>query len=65
MNYELKEGEKLCLRKDLKSYYGTAAFNGFPTAVVDLMKVERMSDQEIVEFALTKNFNLEKYKIQE
>ncbi len=53
------------LRKDIKDNYGTAMFNGFPAAVMDLAKVERMSDQEIVDFALKKNIRLEKYSIQE
>ena len=53
------------LRNDIKDNYGTAIFNGFPMAVVDLGKVERMSDQEIVDFALKKNMRLEKYIVQE
>ena len=53
------------LRNDIKDNYGTAMSNGFPMAVVELSKVERMSDQEIVEFALKKNIRLEKYIIQE
>ena len=53
------------LRNDIKDNYGTAMFNGFPMAVMDLAKIERMSDQEIVDFALKKNIRLEKYSIQE
>ena len=53
------------LREDIKDYYGTAAFNGFPAAVIDLGRIEKMSDQEIVEFAIKKRIQLEKYEIQE
>lgn len=49
------------LRNDLKDNYGTAMFNGFPMAVMDLAKIDRMSDQEIVEYALKKNLRIEKY----
>ena len=53
------------LRNDIKDNYGTAMFNGFPAAVMDFAKVDKMSDQEIVEYALKKNIRLEKYSIQE
>lgn len=39
------------LRALLKDYYGTAMFNGFPMAVIDLAKVDRMSDEEVIELA--------------
>ena len=52
------------LRHDLKDNYGTATFNGFPTAMMDVVKVERMSDQELVEYALKLNVRMEKYIIQ-
>ncbi len=53
------------LRNDIKDNCGTAMVNGFPMAVIDLAKIERMSDQEIVEYALKKNMRLDKYIIQE
>ena len=49
------------LRRDMKEYYGTAMFNGFPMAVVDLSKVERMSDRELVELAQKNGVDLRKY----
>ena len=49
------------LRKDMKNYYGTAMFNGFPTAVMDLSKVERLSDRELVELAQKNGVDLRKY----
>ena len=49
------------LRRDMIDYYGTASFNGFPAAVMDLSKIERMSDEELLQFAIEKNVDLEKY----
>ena len=51
------------LRRDMKDYYGTAMFNGFPMAVVDLSRVERLSDSELVELARKNGVNLKKYII--
>ena len=51
------------LRRDMKEYYGTAMFNGFPMAVMDLSKVERLSDSELVELAQKNGVNLKKYII--
>ncbi len=51
------------LRNDIKDNYGTAMFNGFPMAVMDLAKIDKMSDQEIVDYALKKNIKLENYRI--
>ena len=53
------------LRNDIKDYYGTAAFNGFPMAMVDVINVDRLSDQEIVDLAMKREMSLEKYFIQE
>ena len=47
MNYNVEE-----LRNLLKDYYGTAMFNGFPMAVIDLGKVDRMSDEEVIKEAI-------------
>ena len=49
------------LREDILDYYGTAMFNGFPMAVMDLSKVERMSDRELVELAQKNGVDLRKY----
>ena len=53
------------LRNDIKDYYGTAVFNGFPMAMIDVINVDRLSDQEIVDLVLKKKMSLEKYFIQE
>ena len=46
MEYDVEQ-----LRNLLKDYYGTAMFNGFPMALIDLSKVDRMSDEEVIELA--------------
>ncbi len=35
------------LREKLRDYYGTAMTGGFPMAVIDLGRVETMSDEEL------------------
>ena len=49
------------LRSDLMDYYGTAMVGGFPMAALDLAKIERASDSEIVRIAEKNGFNLRKY----
>lgn len=39
------------LREELKDYYGTAMASGFGMAVLDLAKVDRMTDEEIKDLA--------------
>ena len=49
------------LRNDLIEYFGTAmTFNLM--AMSDLIRVERASNDELVEIALKNNFDLNKYK---
>ena len=60
MEYEIDVSR---LRRDMKDYYGTAMFNGFPMAVMDLSKVERMSDRELVELAQKSGVDLRKYMV--
>ena len=60
MEYEIDVNR---LRRDMKDYYGTAMFNGFPMAVMDLSKVERLSDRELVELAQKNGVDLRKYII--
>ena len=58
MEYEIDVSR---LRRDMKDYYGTAIFNGFSMAVMDLSKVERMSDRELVGLAQKNGVDLRKY----
>lgn len=50
------------LKKELLDYYGTAMFNGFPAAVMELGKVERADDEELLEIAIKNGINLDRYK---
>ena len=49
------------LRRDLKDYYGTALFNVSPLAVIDLEKIERASEMEIIEEAKKAGIDLAEY----
>ena len=39
------------LRRDLMDYFGTAMFSASPLAVLDLSRLERASDVEVVKLA--------------
>lgn len=53
------------LRKDLIDYYGTASYNGFPMAIIELTNVENASNDELINIALNNNINLNNYKKEE
>ena len=48
------------LREDLMSYFG-AAMQIYPVAVMDLVKVERATEEQLVELAIQTGFNLSNY----
>lgn len=48
------------LRKDLVDYFGTA-FTLNPMAMVDLLRVQNASDEELVDIAKRNGFDLTKY----
>ena len=50
------------LRKDMIDNYGTAMFNGFPMAIMDLSKAEKASEQELIRMAKSQGVNLDKYR---
>ena len=50
------------LREDLKNHFGTA-MQFFPAAMMDLIKVEQASDNEIINIAIRNGFNLADYEI--
>ena len=60
MNYEIDVNR---LRRDLMDYYGTAMFGASSLAMMELSKVERASDREIVEMAQENGVDLRKYII--
>lgn len=49
------------LREDLKDYYGTAMFNGFPMAMMEVDKVSRASDEELIQMVEKSGMNLSPY----
>ena len=51
------------LRRDLIDYFGTAMARGFGMAVMDLSKVERASDEELINIALDCGFDLNDYVV--
>ena len=50
------------LREDLLDYYGTAMFNASPLAIIELTKVEKANNEELIEIAINNNFDLNEYK---
>ena len=53
------------LRDYLEDYCGTAVFNGFPTALVDLADVSGMSGYELCEKAEELGIDLERFVVEE
>ena len=50
------------LRNDLLYYFG-AATALYPMAIIDYCKVEKASDEELVNIAINNGFNLSDYEI--
>ena len=51
------------LRSDLIDYFGTAMTSGFGVAIIDLSRVERASENELINIALQCGFDLTDYVI--
>ena len=51
------------LREDLINYFGTAMSSGYGMAVIDLVRVERASYEELISIALECGFDLNDYVI--
>lgn len=49
------------LRKDLEDYFGTAMFSGNPQAMMDLERVKRASDSELISIARRCGVNINNY----
>ena len=49
------------LREDLVDYFGSAMFNGFPMAVVDVTQVETASNEQLIQIAQANGFDLNNY----
>ncbi len=51
------------LREYMEDYYGTAAFNGFPVAMADLVELSNLNDYELCEYAERNGIDLTKFSI--
>ena len=51
------------LRSDLKDYYGTGAFSGMPAMMTEVWAIDRMSDQEVINKAVSAGFNIFEYQV--
>ena len=49
------------LREDLVDYFGSAMFNGFPAAVIDVTQVETASNEQLIQIAQSNGFDLNNY----
>ena len=55
-NYNIR-----AIKRELMDYFGTAMTEGMPMAMVDLGRLEKLSDDELVELARQNGINVEKY----
>lgn len=51
------------LREYLQDYYGTAMFNGFPAAIIDLGELDRMDGQELCRLAERLGVDLQRFVV--
>lgn len=51
------------LRDYLLDYYGTAAFSGFPAAILDVMNIEDMDGYELCRRAEELGVDLERFTV--
>lgn len=51
------------LRDDLEDYYGSGAFSGIPAMMMEVLDIQRMSDEEVVQKALNMGIDLLQYRI--
>ena len=49
------------LRRDLIDYYGTAATNGFPMAIIEISNIENASNEQLIKIAIQIGLDLDKY----
>jgi len=49
------------IRAKLKDYYGTGMFNASPLAMLDVDRVDLLSDDEVLEEARKCGINVERY----
>lgn len=51
------------LRNDLIDYFGSAMVTVFPAAMLDIDRVERANNDELIQIALQNGFNLNDYEV--
>ena len=51
------------LRDYLEDYCGTAMFNGFPAAIIDLSELDRMDGQELCRLAERLGVDLQRFVV--
>lgn len=51
------------LRSDLEDYYGTGAFSGMPAMMMEVIDIQRMSDEEVAKKAIEMGIDLFQYQI--
>lgn len=51
------------LRSDLEDYYGTGAFSGMPAMMMEVIDIQRMSDEEVAQKAIEMRIDLSQYQI--
>ena len=63
MNININEIDVEKLRSDLRDYYITMMYNVSPIAMMDIERVNKASNEELVEIAINNGFNLDVYKL--
>ncbi len=51
------------LREYLRDYCGTAMFNGFPAAIIDLGDIDRMDGRELCQLAERLGVDLQRFVV--
>lgn len=51
------------LRRDMETYYGAAMHSGFPMAMIELSKIQRASNEELILLAKKEGVNISKYGV--
>lgn len=52
------------LRDYMEDHYGTAAFNGFPAAMADLIELSDLNDYELCDYAEQHGVDLTEFSVE-
>ena len=58
MTYKINVEE---LKEDLINYFGSAIYSASPLAMMKLTKIEKATEEELIQMAIDNNFDLNKY----